>query len=220
MGEITKGILGGFSGLVGTVVGANFRGKDIMRSKPKKSSKKPVQGQLDQRSKFAAVTSFLSHFAEVISLGFKAKTKFQSPMNSAVKQNLLNAIDGSSPVFSLDYSMVQLTNGKLPGISLLTFTAQEGNKATLTWDITEATRYDPEQQLIRDKDTLRLVLYDERNAGSYTTGYTTTRSSGTFKASLPMADEGDTIHAWVSFVSADKKTVSTSQYIGSIIVIS
>ncbi len=32
MAEIKKGILGGFSGKVGTVVGVNWRGKDIIRS--------------------------------------------------------------------------------------------------------------------------------------------------------------------------------------------
>ena len=35
MAEIKKGILGGFSGKVGTVVGVNWRGKDIIRSLPK-----------------------------------------------------------------------------------------------------------------------------------------------------------------------------------------
>ena len=31
--RVTKEILGGFSGKVGTIVGANFRGKDIIRSR-------------------------------------------------------------------------------------------------------------------------------------------------------------------------------------------
>jgi hypothetical protein len=36
MGTFNKGILGGFSGKVGTVVGFNWRGLDVMRSLPKK----------------------------------------------------------------------------------------------------------------------------------------------------------------------------------------
>ena len=39
MARITKGILGGFSVKVGTVVGANWSGKDIIRSVPKLSKK-------------------------------------------------------------------------------------------------------------------------------------------------------------------------------------
>lgn len=38
MATLNKGILGGFSGKVGTVVGANWRGLDIIRSRPKISN--------------------------------------------------------------------------------------------------------------------------------------------------------------------------------------
>lgn len=39
MATYKKGILGAFSGTVGPVVGASYRGKDVIRSRPKKSSK-------------------------------------------------------------------------------------------------------------------------------------------------------------------------------------
>jgi hypothetical protein len=42
MAKFNKGILGGFSGTVGTVVGANWRGMDVMRSRPKKSGSTPT----------------------------------------------------------------------------------------------------------------------------------------------------------------------------------
>ena len=41
MGTYNKGILGPFSGKVGTVVGASWRGKDVMRSLPKKTDRTP-----------------------------------------------------------------------------------------------------------------------------------------------------------------------------------
>lgn len=49
MAQIKKGILGGFSGKVGTVVGANWRGKDIIRSLQKSNNKAPTDLQLLQR---------------------------------------------------------------------------------------------------------------------------------------------------------------------------
>jgi len=52
MAEIKQGILGGVSGKVGTVVGANWKGKNIIRSKSRKTSKKPTVLQLNQRAKF------------------------------------------------------------------------------------------------------------------------------------------------------------------------
>ena len=60
MGTYNKGILGPFSGKVGTVVGANWRGKDVMRSLPKKTDRTPTQTQLLQREKFTAVSNFLN----------------------------------------------------------------------------------------------------------------------------------------------------------------
>ena len=59
MANISKGILGGFSGKGGTIVGANYRGKDIIRSVPKKSGRKPTELQLLQQKKFRLVVSFL-----------------------------------------------------------------------------------------------------------------------------------------------------------------
>ncbi len=57
MAEIKKGILGGFSGKVGT----NWRGKDIIRSLPKASKKAPTEEQLIQRVKFRKTIVFYNH---------------------------------------------------------------------------------------------------------------------------------------------------------------
>jgi len=61
MAEIKKGILGGFSGKVGTVIGVNWRGKDIIRSLPKASKKAPTEEQLIQRVKFRKTIVFYNH---------------------------------------------------------------------------------------------------------------------------------------------------------------
>ena len=53
MATFEKGILGGFSGKVGTVIGGNWKGIDYMRSKSSKRSFIPSQKQLEQQLKFA-----------------------------------------------------------------------------------------------------------------------------------------------------------------------
>ena len=68
MGTYNKGILGPFSGKVGTVVGANWRGKDIMRSLPKKTNRTLSEMQLLQRQLFATVSEFLIPISPVLSL--------------------------------------------------------------------------------------------------------------------------------------------------------
>jgi hypothetical protein len=56
MATFEKGILGGFSGKIGNVVGARWRGKDIMRSVPRSSSRLPTESQLYQRDNFRMVS--------------------------------------------------------------------------------------------------------------------------------------------------------------------
>ena len=50
MGTISKGILGGFSGTVGTVIGGSWKGIDYMRSQPSKRSGNFSQAQLEQQA--------------------------------------------------------------------------------------------------------------------------------------------------------------------------
>ena len=49
MAIFSKGILGGFSGKVGNVIGSSWRGKDVLRSLPTKRNWVATQSQLDQQ---------------------------------------------------------------------------------------------------------------------------------------------------------------------------
>ena len=74
MATYNKGILGAFSGKVGPVVGATWRGKDVMRSLPKRSNRMATVIQQQQRTKFAMVTEFLSGIQPVIKRYFGGDT--------------------------------------------------------------------------------------------------------------------------------------------------
>ncbi len=53
MGRINQGILGGFSGKVGNVVGGNWKGIDYMRVKPASVANPKTVGQVNQRTKWS-----------------------------------------------------------------------------------------------------------------------------------------------------------------------
>ena len=62
MGTFEKGVLGGFNGKVGTVVGSTWKGKSVMRSKPpSKRSGPPSAAQLVVQAKFTLMTKFSGH---------------------------------------------------------------------------------------------------------------------------------------------------------------
>jgi Family of unknown function (DUF6266) len=70
MATFEKGILGGFSGKIGTVVGGNWKGIDYMRSKANKRTFIPSQKQLEQQLKFAVVMRFLQPISALLEVSF------------------------------------------------------------------------------------------------------------------------------------------------------
>lgn len=216
MGKIFKGILGGFSGAVGTIVGCVFRGMDIIKSKPRPSSKKPVQSQIDQRFMFALMTAFLHQANRYISLAYTSKSKTLSPMNAAVQYNLANAITGKSPDFEIDYSKIRISNGTLDPVTEVIIAVNVDNRLEVSWNKEYEDMYDPDEKLIRDNDMAYIILYSEVTRTSLSTGARAKRSAGTVKP-VPISSEaaGEKFHAWLFFGSEDKKSFSTSRYLGS-----
>jgi len=210
MGLITKGILGSISGTVGPVVLCTVNSQEVIKSKPKKSTKAPVQSQLDQRSKFAMITEFISYMKNIIVLGYQIhKNKKASPTNIAVKYHLENAITGVSPDFKIDFTKVVISVGKL-ATSFAAGVPAEGRKFNLTWD----DYHDNEDKVLRNTDYLVVLFYDEITKLFLT--YRKMAVRGDLALEIPISHRFivNPIHCWTFFVSADGLTTSKSEYLG------
>lgn len=104
-----QGVLGPFSGKVGTVVGSSWRGVPYIRSLATKVANPRTQGQVAARSRLAAVAGRLKHFAYVISAGF-VNSGALSPWSAAIKANM-KALTGSSDQPVVDMSALALSDG-------------------------------------------------------------------------------------------------------------
>ena len=104
MGTFQKGILGGFSGKVGTVIGGNWKGIDYMRSKGSNGNKNPTLPQLSQQLKFALCIRFLQTMSGLVELGFKNFAVQKTGINSALSYLLQNAVTGVYPTFNIVFS--------------------------------------------------------------------------------------------------------------------
>ena len=102
MGRIRKGILGGFSGKVGTVVGSSWKGIAYMRSLPLKVKNPRTQPQRMQRSKFALSLSLLQPMTAFLRTGWKLYAYKKSPFNAAMSYTINNAIIGIYPNYEID----------------------------------------------------------------------------------------------------------------------
>ena len=103
MGKIRTGILGGFQGKVGTVIGSTWRGEDIMRALPKKSSKNPTELQKIQRIKFKTVSEFLNPLRAPLNKYFGNDIGKKSRYNMATSYHITNAVEVTADAIQILY---------------------------------------------------------------------------------------------------------------------
>jgi len=94
MGTIKKGILGGFSGKVGTVVGSSWKGIAYMKSLPLSVKNPRTEAQVSNRAKFLLVQSTLQSMSELLRTGWKLYAQHQSPFNAATAYTFAKAVSG------------------------------------------------------------------------------------------------------------------------------
>ncbi len=92
MGKIKKGILGGFSGKTGTVVGGSWKGIDYMRSLATSVANPKTAAQVTVRSNFKTIASIMAKANPITKLSNWSNAKKQSAFNAAVRINYDSAI--------------------------------------------------------------------------------------------------------------------------------
>lgn len=134
MARTQNGILGGFSGKIGNVVGCYRYGKYYLRSLPDKVHQPNTEKQLAQRMRFKLVQEFLKPLNQFIRLGFGAYAIGRSAYSAAMSYNLEHAFDGTYPDISINYSMIRVSRGSLPGVANASIQLEDDNNITLEWE--------------------------------------------------------------------------------------
>ena len=210
MGHIEKGILGGFSGKVGPVVGANWRGIDVIRSKPKKSKRAATEAQLEQQAKFGIVVRFLAPLKKFITRFYGVTSGFRSRANLATSYHIREAIMGTYPNFSMNYPKVVISKGELLGVEELQVVPGDGGELDFSWFDNSGNG------LAKPEDNLIVVLYEESTDTLRIIEKAAKRSEEAFNTILPAFYTGLKVHCWITFASADAKIVANSVYMGEI----
>ncbi len=105
-----QGILGPFSGKVGTVVGSSWRGIAYIRSLAAKVGNPRTQKQVSNRARFSTLTSRLKHFLALIKQGF-IDVGNMSPWSAAIKTNLAAVSEDDAHNILVDMQAIVLSNG-------------------------------------------------------------------------------------------------------------
>ncbi len=211
MATFSKGILGGFSGRIGNIVGARIFGIDVMRSYQPDVKNPRTPGQVAQRNKFRLLVAFISLMLPIIRTGFKFVANKMSEFNKAVSVNILSAVTGSDPNFQIDYPNVVFAQGSL--ISALDPALNIVNPltASLAWVNNSGLG------LATDNDVFHGVVYNPTK-DSYAYSDVNVRQDELCDITVPADWATDTVHTWGFFVSENGSMISDSDYFGSDII--
>jgi len=215
MGSIRKGIQGGFSGKVGNVVGAHWRGIDYMRSLPRVNKGRPVtQEQLAHRLKFAAAVTFAKPLSYVFNLGYGRLARHKvTAYNLAVQQIYKEAIVGEYPNISVDPALVRISAGDL--VRPLNPAAESLDDQVLRVSWTDNTR---ERTKSDHSDLAIVVAYNPAKAEyQYDVG-TAKRLDEELLLELPEYFAGDEVHVYLGMVSRIGGNGCNSIYLGTLTV--
>ncbi|WBV61107.1 DUF6266 family protein [Chryseobacterium camelliae] len=213
MARITKGILGGFSGKVGTIVGANWRGQDIIRSTPKPSSRPPSDKQLLQQTKFKLVIGFLQPVKNIQAKYFGSGSGSKSRVNIAVSYTISEAVQMTGDIPELIYSKVLMTKGDLAGFQSVTATPQSGQVISLSWEDNS------QQGNATSTDKANIICYCEELRTYEIFESVAERSVTAANITLPPSYAGKEVQVWAFFHNAKETLACNSAYLGNLTVV-
>jgi len=207
MGKIKQGILGGFSGKVGPVIGSSWKGKAYIKSAPLSYNDANSLPQQQQRAHFSIISRFISDINGFIRLGFNTMADNITTQNAAMRINLSNAISGDWPNYELSLKDAIVAYGTIDLPFSPTANA-DGEDITASWSDNsglgnaEAT------------DKVMLLLYNHAKRQSVYSLAVAERASRTATISAPAAWSGDQVAVYLAMQRPTTGDTSKSAHLG------
>jgi len=207
MGTIKKGILGGFSGKVGTVVGSSWKGITYMRSLPTKVKDPRTELQMIQRSKFAVTINFLQPMTELLRAGWKLYSNRKSPFNAAMAYTIAKAVAGDYPNYSIDPAKVLVSRGPLaPPVNAVATPAT--GAVNFQWGDNSGSG------AARQTDKALLAVLNPAKDDAVFIVAGAARSDSAQSVAIPHNWVGDMVEVYMGFISQDGRDIANSVYLG------
>ncbi|WP_316815389.1 DUF6266 family protein [Pedobacter nyackensis] len=209
MAIASNGPNGFHRGRIGNVVYYVLNGQNVSRrigEYPDPNTEK----QQAARLKTKMCSAFLQHVNDFIEIGF-GREALNTPKNSfniAVAYNKPNMFNGTFPNLEIGYDLLILSKGPLtPAQNPKVIQTEAG--LSFSWDA------DPKMPFPMNTDQVMLLAYFPKVKKSYYTLFGTNRSSGTALLQIPESLKDKYMETYITFASADGKTVADSTYTGS-----
>lgn len=192
MGEIKQGILGGFSGRVGTVVGSSWKDVSYMRALAISVNNPRTLKQQSQRGKFALCMNFLGAITPYVRTGYRLFAQDRTAFNAAMSYLLRNAITGTFPDLKVDYQRALVARGNLMPVFNATATVS-GDKISFKWEDNSGMGD------AQDTDLAMPLIYNKVKGGSVYHVSAATRKDGKAELGLPTDWTDDALAVYLAF---------------------
>jgi hypothetical protein len=207
----SNGAFGEFKGKLGNLVSYQLKGKTVVRHIGK-SNKAPTIAQLAVRQRMTAVIKFLRPALAFINAGFELDVigTDKNPHNAAVSYNAKNAMQGSYPNISLDYSKALVSKGGLePVVNPQAFLT--GALLTISWEVNPDMDWG-----IKNDRTMLLIYCPELDKATYVLSGSR-RSSGKDDLELLANYTGKDLHIYIAFKAGNGKRISDSVWVNLVL---
>lgn len=207
------GILDGFVGKVGTVVGSFWKGKPVMRAYKRQVSDANSEAQQLIRTRFGAISSLAGAFHSAILLGFKeiAKRKKMTEGDIFVQENW-EAVHADTPgAATADYTEMVIAKGHLPE-------AQFGAASFADPLSVEVPMTDSSGVIGADAHDLVYLFVYSPEAGAGMLSHNANRSDASMSVTVPAYWNGHRVHVWGFAIGGgtdNAGVISQSRYLGS-----
>ena len=200
MGKVRMGILDGFKGKVGTVVGSFWKGKKVMRAYNEFPTNPRTTAQVMQRQKFATIASLGGAFSNILKMTLKgyANGEQNSLIGQFVGQNI-DYVTVSGSTVEVSYDKLELTP---PDHNHTPVALGEANFSTpLTVSVPIDDSYYDQRENSED-DKVYLVVYSKTGQGVMVSDGTAKRESDQVSVSVPGHWQGHYVEVY-AFVMGD-----------------
>jgi hypothetical protein len=212
MAKLKESPIGVLIGKIGQVVGAKWKGISVLRILPANIANLQTDKQLEQRMKFGVVMRFQQSMTQLLRIGWKNFAVGMTAFNAAMSYNVLNAIQGTYPNFTVDYPNALVSKGNLPPALNQAAASTVVGTVLFTWS------NNSDEVGATTTDTTLLVVYNPgKNQAVFFAGLAE-RADGTQAVTVPHSFSGDLVHCYMGFQTVDGFDLSNSKYAGAITV--
>ncbi|SHE52591.1 DUF6266 family protein [Pedobacter caeni] len=210
MATIKNGILGGFTGKVGSVIGYRTYGEDRMRSISERTAP-ATAAELKNRKQFKLVQDTLNCIKSLIKIGFKDYWTKTGGTRGAISYNKTHAVQVKGEDCFIDPERFRFSGGVLPGLKDIAVELERPDLLRFNWSTTSSYEASP-------KDQVMLLAIDLEGKEACYESLGNFRSSGTDVLNIEDDLRGKEVDIYIAVVAKDRSKQSDSQYLGRMII--